>query len=188
MSIKSLVYFVSEMVKNFLYPVQHFSGDISKAPSIYECKFIDDKGEQIDLSMYKGKKLLIVNSASECGYTKQYSSLEVLHKEYPNELNIVAFPCNDFGHQEKGSNSEIQNFCTKNFGVTFKVMPKTNVKLSTPGQLFYWLTRKDQNGWNNSVPLWNFWKFLLSEDGKLIAVFSSKRDPLGSEMLDAIKQ
>ena len=183
MSIKGVVYFTYELVKNFIYPVHYSPVPVPNNNSIYEYQFRDDRGEEIDLSAFKGKKLLIVNTASECRYTRQYSGLEELYLKYSDKLTVVAFPCNDFGKQEQGSNKEIQGFCQKNYGVTFPVFRKTNVKVTGENDIFEWLCNSQKNGWNNQKPLWNFWKFLIDENGKLIAVFPSRYKPLGKELV-----
>lgn len=180
--IKSIIY----AVKNFLFSFRKFSGKRSALKSIYDRTFIDDNGNTIDLTEFKGKKLLIVNTASACGYTFQYKDLEKLSVENKNKLNVVAFPCNDFGKQEQGTNDEIQSFCKVNFGVTFKVFKKTSIKRAGENQIFYWLTNSELNGWNDQVPMWNFWKFLIDEEGRLIAIFPSRYSPVGGELLKMV--
>lgn len=147
---------------------------------IYDFKVPGLDGSNIDFSKFKGKKILIVNTASNCGYTKQYEDLQKLHEAYKSKLVIVGFPANNFGGQEPGSNAEIKEFCKKNYGVSFPMAEKVSVKGSDIHPLFSWLTQKTQNGVMDADIKWNFTKFLLDENGKLIAVFPSSVKP-GSE-------
>ena len=147
---------------------------------IYEFKGPSLEGKDIDFSKFKGKKILIVNTASKCGYTKQYEDLQKLHEAYKSKLVIVGFPANNFGGQEPGSNEEISEFCQKNYGVTFAMAEKVSVKGNDIHPLFQWLTQKSKNGVMDADIKWNFTKFLLDENGKLIAVFPSSVKP-GSE-------
>jgi len=184
MSIKGTAKGIYRTIRNYIFPVRQSDGKATG--SIYEYKFIDDTGAAIDLSMYKGKKLLIVNTASACGFTGQYSEMQTLNDKFKEKVNVIAFPCNDFGKQEKGTNEDIQSFCSVNYGVTFKVFRKTNIKRTTTTDLFYWLSNRKLNGWNEQVPLWNFWKFLIDENGKLIAIFPSRVNPIGTKMRSLI--
>lgn len=130
------------------------------------------KGETIPLETFKGKKVLLVNTASDCGYTGQLSGLEELHQAYKDKLAIIGFPANDFKNQEKGSNEEIEKFCSINYGVTFLLTQKTTV-VKGPGQhpVFSWLSNASKNGWNETAPGWNFSKYLVDENGMLLAYF-----------------
>lgn len=142
----------------------------------------------IDFNVLKGKKVLIVNTASDCGYTAQYAELQQLYEEQAHRLHILAFPSNDFGQQEKGSNSQILQFCKDNFGVSFPVTLKSTVK-KEPGQntVFRWLSQKEQNGWNDQAPTWNFCKYLINEKGVLTHFFESGVSPLSEEVKKAIE-
>lgn len=160
----------------------------SKMPSIYDYKVKALDGKTIDFSQYKGKKLLIVNTASKCGFTHQYEDLEKLHKLHGDKLTIVGFPCNDFGGQEPGSNEEIGAFCQKNYGVSFQMFDKVDVKGEGKAPIYEWLTDKNKNGWNDKEPSWNFCKYLIDEKGVLVNFFGSSVEPLGKEMLDAINK
>lgn len=151
--------------------------------SFYDFRLRSIEGKEIDLSVYKGKKVLIVNTASECGYTPQYDELQHLHETKGDKISILGFPSNDFGGQEPGSNSEIGVFCRKNFGVTFQLFEKSNVIGKNQNPLYYWLTHKEQNGWNDEKPNWNFCKYLLSEKGELLKFYSSGVSPMGDEIL-----
>ncbi len=150
---------------------------------VYDFKVPALDGGTIDLSAYKGKKLLIVNTASKCGFTPQYAELEKLYDKYKDKLVIVGFPANDFGGQEPGTNTEIKEFCKKNYGVTFPMAAKVDVVGENISPLFKYLTDKAKDlGVEAPVIKWNFTKFLLNENGKLIAVFPSKVTPMSEEI------
>lgn len=156
--------------------------------SIYDFKIEALTGGTIDFAQYKGKKILVVNTASECGYTPQYAGLEELYKKHKDKLVIVGIPSNNFGEQEPGSNSDIASFCQKNYGVTFPMAAKAEVKGKDIAPLYQWLTQKTYNHFMNSEVKWNFQKYLLDEQGKLVGVFYSKTAPDSPELLDAIKK
>src|ERR1043166_4431429 len=138
-----------------------------------------NNGTILSFSSFKGKKLLLVNTASDCGYTNQYSDLQTLYEEYRDVLTVIAFPANDFREQEKGTDEEIGNFCKINFGVTFPIASKGIVVRGNEQQtVFQWLTDKTKNGWNNQPPTWNFSKYLLNEDGVLVSYFDPAISPL----------
>ena len=142
----------------------------------FQLKAID--GKEIDFSVYKGKKILVVNTASECGYTPQYTELQELHKKHGDQITVLGFPANNFGGQEPGSNTEIGAFCQKNFGVTFQLFEKSDVVGENQNPLYKWLTSKEQNGWNEEQPNWNFCKYLISENGELLKFYSSAVNPM----------
>lgn len=145
---------------------------------IYEIPLIDITGKPVTLAAYKGRKMLIVNTASECGYTPQYSSLEELHRQYGEKLAVLGFPCNDFGAQEPGTDVEIKSFCESRFGVTFPLFAKVHVAGAEKHPLYQWLTNPLQNGWNAQEPTWNFCKYLIDEEGRLLHFFAASVDPL----------
>jgi glutathione peroxidase len=155
--------------------------------SIYDFKVASLDGKTIDFSKFKGKKILIVNTASNCGYTPQYEGLESLYEKHKDKLVIVGFPANNFGEQEPGSNSEIQEFCKKNYGVTFPMAEKVSVTGADTHPLFNWLTHKSENGVMDAEIKWNFTKFLVDENGKLLEVFPSKVKPDSEEILKYLK-
>jgi glutathione peroxidase len=155
--------------------------------TIYKFKVPSIEGSTIDFSKYKGKKILVVNTASKCGFTPQYEGLEKLYKEHKDELVIVGFPANNFGGQEPGTNEEIQEFCKVRYGVTFPLASKVDVVGDKTHPLFKWLTTKEQNGVLDAEVKWNFTKFLLDEKGKLIASFPSKVKPDSEEILKYLK-
>src|SRR5512141_2638520 len=144
------------------------------ASSIYDFKVEGLEGGSIDFSQFKGKKIMIVNTASKCGNTPQYAELEQLYEKYKDKLVIIGFPANNFGQQEPGTNDEIKAFCTKNYGVTFPIAAKVSVKGDDIAPIYKWLTNKSENGVMDAEIKWNFTKFLLDEKGILIAKFDSK--------------
>ncbi len=155
---------------------------IGNKGSIYDFKLKTIDGKDISLSAFKGKKLLLVNVASNCGYTPQYKNLQALHEQFESKLVVIGFPANNFGSQEPGASAEIKAFCTKNYGVTFQMMEKISVKGTDAHPLYKWLSSKEQNGVCNDSPTWNFCKYLIDENGKLIKFFSSNVDPLSKEI------
>lgn len=158
------------------------SGYIIIAMSIYDFKVTGLDGNNLDLSAYKGKKILIVNTASKCGFTPQYADLEALYKQYQGKLTIIGFPANNFGDQEPGTNSEIKEFCQKNYGVSFPMAAKVSVKGKDIHPLFKYLTAEAAKLGVEDPIKWNFTKFLVDEKGKLIAVFDSKVKPTSEEI------
>ncbi|TVP53900.1 MAG: glutathione peroxidase [Mongoliibacter sp.] len=154
--------------------------------SIYDFKINDIDGNEVDFSQYKGKKLLLVNVASKCGYTPQYADLQELNEKHGDKITIIGFPANNFGGQEPGSNDEIKQFCSENYGVTFKMMDKVSVKGVDKHPLYRWLSDKDLNGWNDKEPSWNFCKYLISEEGELLKFFPSSVNPTSDEIISLI--
>ena len=150
--------------------------------SIYGFKVTALDGGTIDFTSFKGKKILIVNTASECGFTPQYEGLEKLYEKYKDKLVIVGFPANNFGSQEPGTNDEIGAFCKKNYGVTFPMAAKISVKGDDAAPIYKWLCHKSENGVLDAEVGWNFNKFLLDENGKLLAHFESKVEPMSEEI------
>ncbi|HEY3250492.1 MAG TPA: glutathione peroxidase [Ignavibacteria bacterium] len=155
--------------------------------SIYDFTVKSIDGEDIKISEYKGKKILIVNVASECGYTPQYKGLEKLYETYKDKLVILGFPANDFGQQEPGTNEEIKAFCTKHFNVTFPMFEKISVKGQGMHPLYKWLCSPSDNGWNDKAPNWNFCKYLLNEKGELIKYYSFAVEPLDEAIVNEVK-
>lgn len=151
--------------------------------NIYQFKVESLDGGTIDFSTFKGKKILIVNTASECGYTPQYKELEELYSKYQNKLVVVGFPANNFGGQEPGSNADIKAFCQKNYGVSFPMAAKISVKGSDTAPIYQWLTSKEQNGVLDAEIKWNFNKFLIDENGHVIAKFETKVKPMSEEII-----
>jgi glutathione peroxidase len=143
------------------------------------------EGKEIDFSEYKGKKVLLVNTASECGYTPQYADLQKLHETHGDKVVILGFPANNFGGQEPGSEEEIAAFCQKNYGVTFQMMEKISVKGDDQHPLYQWLKKNSPNG---DEPGWNFSKYLVDENGQVVGFYPSKVKPMGEEILSAIQK
>jgi glutathione peroxidase len=151
--------------------------------SVYDFKVKGLDGGTINLSDYKGKKILIVNTASKCGYTPQYEDLEKLYEKYKDKLVVIGFPANNFGQQEPGTNEDIHEFCKKNYGVTFPMAEKVSVKGDDIDPLFKYLTEEAiKAGTPEPVIKWNFTKFLIDENGKLVKVFPSKVTPMSDEI------
>lgn len=155
--------------------------------TIYDYKVESLDGGEINFADFKGKKILVVNTASECGFTPQYADLETLSKEYKDRLVVIGFPANNFGGQEPGSNEEIASFCQKNYGVTFPMAAKVSVKGDDIAPIFKYLTEIELNGVKNSSILWNFTKFLIDENGKLIDSFVSTTKPTSESITKHLK-
>ena len=161
--------------------IEH-EGVVSGSKSFYDLYINDINGEKINLERFKGKKVMIVNVASRCGYTSQYEDLQSLYEKNKDKLEIIAVPCNDYGSQESGSNSEIKNFCEANYGVSFTMGSKQKIKSSPISDLYRWLSDPKQNGWNSSLPSWNFCKYIINEDGQLTHFLRSGVSPTGKEI------
>lgn len=153
----------------------------------FQAKTID--GKDFDFSSLKGKKVMLVNTASECGFTPQYADLQTLYDKYKStgKFEIIGFPCNQFGGQEPGSNSEIKTFCTKNYGVTFQMMEKIDVKGDNQHPIYKWLTHKDENGVEDSEVKWNFNKYLIDENGHYVRHAPSSEKPGSEEITNWIE-
>jgi len=157
--------------------------------SFHSLKATLNNGDTFDFINVKGKKVLLVNTASDCGYTNQYADLQKLHEKYKNKLLIIGFPANDFKEQEKGSNEEIAEFCKKNYGISFPLAQKSIViKSADQNPVFQWLTDAGKNGWNNKYPSWNFSKYLVDENGILTNYFDPSVSPLSDEVVNAINK
>jgi glutathione peroxidase len=157
--------------------------------SIYELTIPLNNGELLRLEDHRGKKILFVNTASDCGYTQQYEDLQKLYSENAGRLLVVGFPANDFKEQEKGTDEEIASFCKKNYGVTFPMALKSAVvKGNDQNKIFQWLSHKELNGWNDQAPRWNFSKYLVDENGMLINYFDPAVSPAGDAIQKAIKK
>lgn len=152
-------------------------------PTIHQFKVKSLDGGEINFADFKGKKILIVNTASKCGYTPQYSELQKLYQGYGDRLVIVGFPSNDFGKQEPGSAAEIIEFCQKNYGVSFPMAEKVTVRGESAHPIYQWLTQKSLNGVLDAEIKWNFGKFLIDEQGKVMAYYPSKVSPVSEEIL-----
>lgn len=158
----------------------------SQTKSIYNFKVAALNGGTIDFADFKGKKILIVNTASKCGYTPQYEGLETLYEKYKDRLVVIGFPANNFFRQEPGSNESIEAFCKQNYGVTFPMAAKISVKGKDIAPVYQWLCNKNENGVMDAKISWNFNKFLLDENGKIIAHFKSKVKPMSEEIVSKL--
>lgn len=167
-------------------PANLATDDNAKRMNLYDFKMKAIDGQEINLKKYKGKKVLIVNVASKCGYTPQYKDLEQLNEKHGDKVVILGFPANNFGGQEPGSNAEIADFCKATYGVKFQMFEKISVKGDDMHPLYKWLSTKDLNGWNDQAPKWNFCKYLINEKGELVKYFGSSVSPMGEELLAAI--
>ena len=146
--------------------------------SFYSLVAQANSGENISFEKYRGKKILVVNLASKCSYTPQYEELEKLHQLHKENLTVLGFPANDFGKQEPGTDEEIATFCKVNFGVTFQLFKKGKVRGKNKQPVYQWLTDAGKNGWNDDEPSWNFYKYLIDEEGNLDKILSSSVSPL----------
>jgi glutathione peroxidase len=165
------------------------SRGIPPPASFYDLKVQLNNGHDMSFHSLKGKKVLLVNTASNCGYTNQYAELQKLYENQKERLEVIGFPANDFKEQEKGTDEEIAQFCQVNFGVSFPLVRKSTVKKS-PHQhpVFQWLSQKNKNGWNDKEPNWNFSKYLVDEAGVLTHFFDPAVSPLSKEVVQAVEQ
>jgi glutathione peroxidase len=160
---------------------------IATLRSLHELSVHLNDGSELKLGDLKGKKILIVNTASNCGYTNQYEGLQKLYEEHKDKLVIIAFPANDFREQEKGNDQQIAEFCKLNYGVSFPLAKKSSVlKGPKQNEIFQWLSTESLNGWNDQEPTWNFCKYLVDENGKLIKFFDTAVSPLSEEVIEAV--
>ncbi|MBO3116570.1 glutathione peroxidase [Winogradskyella sp. DF17] len=155
--------------------------------SIYTIAINTLQGHPIDLSEFKGRKILFVNVASKCGFTPQYKELQELYNTYKDQLVVIGVPCNQFGSQEPGTSNEIQEFCDVNYGVSFLITEKIDVKGNSQHPLYTWLTKKAINGKQNSSVKWNFQKYLVDENGEFLDYFFSITKPMNSRITSYLK-
>ncbi|MBL7745714.1 MAG: glutathione peroxidase [Chitinophagaceae bacterium] len=168
---------------------KELSGNKQPAVSFYSLKAILNNGDTLDFATLKGKKVLLVNTASNCGYTDQYDDLQKLSDRYKDKLTVIGFPANDFKEQEKGTDEEIAQFCKVNYGITFPLVKKnTVIRSADQHPVFQWLTDSSKNGWNNEPPSWNFTKYLVNEEGKLTNYFGPSVSPVSKDILEAIRK
>lgn len=171
-----------------LLAVMSFAGFAQPAKSFYSFKTNTIEGKPFDLASLKGKKILVVNTASKCGNTPQYEKLQALYDEYRSKnFVVIGFPANNFGGQEPGSNKDIQAFCTDNYKVTFPMMEKISVKGKDMDPIYKWLTSKAENGVMDADVTWNFQKFMIDENGKLVGMLYPKESPQSDKIVNWIK-
>jgi glutathione peroxidase len=157
--------------------------------SFYSLEMQTNRGKTIPFTEFKGKKVLVVNTASVCGYTAQYAELQMLADQFNQNLVILGFPSNDFGGQEPGTDDEIEDFCSLNYGISFPLAKKTRVvKDANQHKVFRWLTHKDENGWHDEEPGWNFSKYLVNEKGLLVRCFEPGISPLDPMVVQSIEK
>ena len=175
-------------MKHILVIIMILTSTLSQAKeSFYDIKLNDINGKQIDLKSFEDKYILFVNVASKCGFTSQYTDLEKLHQQYQNDLVVIGLPCNQFGGQEPGNAEEIKNFCSSNYGVTFIISEKIEVKGEGMHPLYQWLTQKDLNGKTSSTVKWNFQKYVVDKNGELLNYFYSMTGPLSNKITSLIE-
>jgi glutathione peroxidase len=155
----------------------------AQSSGFYDFKVKTLEGQVFDFASLKGKKVMVVNTASKCGFTPQYKDLEEVYQKYQGDLVIIGFPANNFLNQEPGSASDIRKFCTDNYGVTFPMMEKISVKGDDMAPIYKWLTSKSLNGVMDSEVKWNFQKYLIDENGKLVDVVYSKDKPTSDKVI-----
>jgi glutathione peroxidase len=189
---------IRQSLLKFLYPfitllsgllkngTQTNSEKVVPNSSFYSLAATLNNGQVFSFDSLKGYKVIIVNTASDCGFTAQYSQLEALYQLYKDKLKVIAFPANDFKNQEKGSDKDIASFCKLNYGVSFLLMQKTKVVGSEQNDVFKWLTHKNLNGWCNQQPEWNFCKYLIDENGILLNYFPAAVSPLSKKIVGPI--
>lgn len=180
----ALMWFTKLTGKN----TKELSGEKTPPVSFYSLQGKLNNGDTLNFETLKGKKVMLVNTASDCGYTNQYADLQKLADQYKNKLVVIGFPANDFKQQEKGTDAAIAEFCKANYGVTFPLMQKSTVIKSQEQNLIYqWLTDSSKNGWNTKPPSWNFTKYLVNENGVLTNYFGPSISPLNSDVIKAIE-
>lgn len=160
--------------------------EIAPSKTLFDFTMQSLDGKPVELKKYKGKKVVILNTASKCGYTPQYADWEAFYKEHKDKIVVLGFPANNFKNQEPGSNEEIAEFCQKNYGVSFPMFEKIDVVGDSQHPLYQWLSKKELNGWNDQAPKWNFCKYVVDEKGNLTNFFASGVKPTDPEFKKAV--
>ena len=181
-----VIFFTGIGTMTFLKSTLKADPKIKSIKPFYDLSINDINGDLIDLKSFKGKKIMLVNVASKCGYTDQYSDLQELYQTHSEKLEIIGIPCNDFGRQEPGSAEEIKSFCNVNYGITFTLASKQKIKSKPISNLYEWLSNPELNGWNSALPSWNFCKYIIDEEGELIHFFRSGVNPNDSEIVELL--
>ena len=198
--LKEMALTLKQKVLKLIYPlfiwvgqktnkVKWLHNETNKLPAVpfHSLSLQLSSGKELKFETLRGKKVLLVNTASDCGYTPQYTELQKLYQRSKEDLEIIAIPANDFKEQEKKSDEEIASFCSRNYGVSFPLAKKAVVvKAAEQHPVFQWLTRKDLNGWNEQAPSWNFSKYLINEEGVLTHYFGPAVSPLSDEVIHAV--
>lgn len=161
--------------------------EINPTASFYDLNAVSIQGDTVTMSDFKGKNIIVLNVASKCGYTPQYAVWEAFYEKNKDNTVILGFPCNQFLSQEPGTDAEIESFCSSNYGISFPMFSKTDVKGKEQHPIYQWLTNPDLNGWNSEEPSWNFCKYLINNKGQLTHFFASKITPDSPEFQDAFK-
>lgn len=191
--IKSFILMISSLISGLFADKSEIAvkpvndSEVVAVGSVYDFKMKElDGSEMISLAKYKGKKIVILNVASKCGFTKQYADWQSFNEKYGDKVVVIGFPANNFGGQEPGTSEEIATFCQKNYGVTFQMFDKIDVVGDNQHPLYKWLSTKKLNGWNDKAPTWNFCKYVIDEKGQLTHFFASKVKPTDEEFKKAI--
>lgn len=180
-----LLNFFNSNTRSLNAPLQ-LKSTVNVSASFYNLQAKSLDGVAISMEQYRGKKVVILNVASRCGYTPQYADWQAFHEKHHDKVVVLGFPCNQFMGQEPGSASDIKSFCQKNYGVTFQMFEKVDVKGANQSPVYKWLSDPKLNGWNKDVPSWNFCKYVIDENGKLTHFFASGVTPSSPEFAKAI--
>jgi glutathione peroxidase len=187
--LKTVYPFFAFINKKFKMNTRVDASTVKAATSIYDLEMQQNNGTVFSMGSLKNKKILLVNTASDCGYTAQYDGLQQLSETFKDKLVILGFPSNDLGEQEKADDKTIQEFCKINFGVTFPLMAKSSVRKGpSQNEIFAWLSDKNKNGWNDTAPTWNFCKYLIDENGNLTHFFEAAIEPTDERLIDAVEK
>ncbi len=178
-----------DLIKNLFGKKDKVVANVDKKAykgSLYDFTLNDLQGNPVNLADYKGKPVVLINVASKCGFTKQYADWQEFHSQYGDKVVVLGFPANNFMKQEPGSDEEIAEFCQKNYGVTFKMFSKIDVKGEDKAPLYKWLSEKNLNGWNDQEPTWNFCKYVVDKEGHVTHFFESKVKPDNADFRKAV--
>ncbi len=183
MSVKSIL---THVLKDRNEVAERPESAIAPTKTLFDFTVNSIEGKSVSLKQFKGKKVVVLNTASKCGYTPQFEDWEAFYKKHGDKIIVLGFPSNNFKNQDPGSNEEIAEFCKKNYGVTFPMFEKVEVLGENQHPLYKWLSDKSLNGWNDKVPTWNFCKYVINEKGELTHFFGSKVKPNDDEFKAAV--